>query len=61
MTRKPRDCVDFKIYLRRELAERFAAQCERCDFKRSPLAQLLIESWTEEMETAEKEMLECGK
>jgi predicted DNA-binding protein len=55
VTNKPPGTVDFKIYLRADLAERFAFQCESVGRKKSPLAQLLIEAWTEEMEQLERE------
>jgi len=55
VTKKPEGCVDFKIYLKADLAERFAAQCERVGWKKSPLAALLIEAWTEENELAERD------
>lgn len=55
MTKKPRGTVDFKIYLRKDVAERFAAQCERVGYKKSPLTALLIEEFTLENERLERE------
>ncbi|MES3012651.1 MAG: hypothetical protein V4750_02840 [Pseudomonadota bacterium] len=53
MTKKPAGCVDFKLYLRVEVDERFRRQCKRVAMKRSPLLAALVEEWTIEMEAIE--------
>ncbi len=61
MTRKPKDCVDFKLYLRKELDERFRWQCERVGMKRTRLLVSLLEEWILEMEKLERKMEKAAR